>query len=316
MFMKSLLLAMSVALAAGDTPEDSAGVNDPILDKCEIVSIEDQDVPGSEAGVLASLEAKEGMLVTKDMVIGKIDTREAEAIRMIKEYDYKVAAQKAKSNVEIRVAEKASAVSQKAYEMNLEANKASKNTVTKLELMKLKLEWEKADLTVEKYQEDNIEAKLTAQAKQAELNAADIAISRRTLRAPFDGVVVKVYRHPGEWVAPGEPVVRIVRVDRLRVHGNLDARKYGPGDVDGRRVDVEVTLPRGRSVTVPGKVVFVSPVVGVGQKLPVFVEIDCPMENDVPVVRAGLEARMTIHVKEPAAEVRPASLPRKPEKKG
>ena len=100
-------------------------------------------------------------------------------------------------------------------------------------------------------------------------------------------MVVKIYTQVGEWVAPGDPVVQIVRVDRLRVYGNLDASKWTRSDIDGRKVTVDVTLPRGRDVNVPGKIVFVSPVVGVGQKLPVWAEIDTPMEDDRPLIFAG-----------------------------
>ena len=68
-------------------------------------------------------------------------------------------------------------------------------------------------------------------------------------------------------------------------------------------------LPRDRVVKVPGKIVFVSPVVAPGDELPVWAEIDTPMEDGRPLVRAGLKAKMTVHVNELAS---PRCVPLRP----
>jgi len=142
---------------------------------------------------------------------------------------------------------------------------------------------------------------LTAKAKAAEAKAAEIGVERRILRAPFSGVVLKVKKHVGEWVAAGEPVVEVIRVDRLSIRGGLQADQWPPADIEGKKVTVEVLLPRGRVEKVPGQVVFVSPQV-VNGKLEVWAEIDIPTEKDGrPLVPAGLTAKMTIHVSQPVA---------------
>ena len=86
-------------------------------------------------------------------------------------------------------------------------------------------------------------------------------------RAPFDGVVTNVYRHPGEWVAPGDPVIKVIQVDRLRIEGSLSAAEYDPPEIDGRPVTIEAELAHGRKVTFTGKVVFVSPLVSLGRRV-------------------------------------------------
>jgi multidrug efflux pump subunit AcrA (membrane-fusion protein) len=134
-------------------------------------------------------------------------------------------------------------------------------------------------------------------------------VGRRILRSPFDGVVVQVFKREGEWVSPGDPVVQIVRIDRLRISGNLSATDWSPSELEGRKVTIKVKLPRGRVLDIPGKVVYVSPVVFEDQ-LPIEAEIDTPMQNGQPLVQAGLPASMTIHVSQPAtAEHRPVSTP-------
>ena len=118
--------------------------------------------------------------------------------------------------------------------------------------------------------------------------------------------MTSIDKKPGEWIAAGDPVMQIVGIKRLRVSGNVDATQWGPTDLAGRSVTVTITLPRGRKVNVPGKVTFVSPVVTL-KKLPVYAEIETPMENDLPLVQAGLEGSMTIHVNSPVAATTPAA---------
>ncbi len=311
MLTNGLALTLALALAATSQQRPAADDKEAVITICEVSSLENQPIPAADAGALIKLNAKEGMQVTKDMEIARVDDREAQAQAVVKRLDFEVADQEAKSDIVVRLAQETSNVAKAGYDKLVAANQESKRTVTEIEVLRAKLEWKKAELQIEKAKEDNASAKLAARAKEAEADAADVAVTRRVLKAPFDGVVMQVYRHVGEWVSPGDPVVQIVRVDRLRVSGNLDASKWSPADIEGRPVTVEVKLPRGRVQEVQGKVVYVSPVVNVGQELPVVAEIDSPMENGRPVVRAGLKASMVIHVDQPPvpSEI-PATAPR------
>ena len=48
---------------------------------------------------------------------------------------------------------------------------------------------------------------------------------RRRILAPIGGMVVDVFRRQGEWVDPGVAVLRILRIDKLRVEAFLSARE-------------------------------------------------------------------------------------------
>ena len=309
MLIHSLITTAALLLAA---PADQPTItpSEPILDDCQIHSIHDLPVPASDAGVLIKLDVDAGAAVSKGATLGTIDDREAQAAYKVKQLEYQIAKQKAESDVEIRHAKKQASVNEEAYRKFEYINKNQPGAVTQIDLLRHKFEWEKALLTIEKNQEDAKAAQLTAESKKAEADAALVALERRTLLAPFDGVVVKTYIQVGEWVQLGDPVVQLVRIDRLRVHGDVDASKWRRADIEDRNVTVDVTLPRGREVKVPGKIVFVSPVVGVGSKLPVYAEIETPMEGGRPLIYAGMTARMTIHTGQPAVPpVRPASVP-------
>ncbi len=133
-----------------------------------------------------------------------------------------------------------------------------------------------------------------------------MVLERRRIVAPFDGVVSMTFLQEGEWVQPGDPVLQLVAVDTLRVSGRVDSDAWSRGEIENRKVTVEVQLPRGRVLKVPGKIVYVSPVVDVGSVLPVAAEIETPMENGRPLIYAGMHGRMTIHTNQPAvADTRP-----------
>ena len=303
----SLWTLMALVLALPNAASGQGDTN-PVVN-CQLMSIEDLSVPGSDNGVLVSMKVKEGMLVTKDMELGRIDDREAQAQMAVKKLEFEVAKEEARSDVQVRYAAKDAEVNKAIYDKLRQANDKSKGSVTDVELRKAKFEWEKAELSIEKAKEKLVTDDLTAKAKKAEVQAAEVVVDRRILRAPFDGVVVKVYKNVGEWISPGDEVLRIVRIDRLRVPVNLDASKWTPDEIENRKVTVEVKLSRDRPpVKVQGQIVFVSPVVYQGQLMEVAAEIETPMDADgLPLVRAGLEAQMTIHVDQPANSVERAA---------
>jgi multidrug efflux pump subunit AcrA (membrane-fusion protein) len=240
------------------------------------------------------------------MVLATIDDREAKALFEVKRLDYEVAKQKAESDAELRHAIAAAEVARIAHEMYTTVNERQSGSISKLEVLKSKHEWDRAKLGIEKSKEDVEAAKLTADAKKAEMDAARVALDRRKILAPFDGVVSMTFRQQGEWVQPGDPVIQLVAIDRLRVTGRLDATVWSRGDIENRKVTIEVTLPGGAVRKVEGKIVYVSPVIDVGSVLPVSAEFDTPMENGRPLIYAGMIGRMTIHTSQPAvADTRP-----------
>jgi len=289
MLMHTLLAVL--ALAADPAQAD------PVIPNCVVGSPNDQAVPGPDPGVLTKLTVKLGSRVTKGMEIGSIDESEAKAQLDVKILEYKVAKNKGDSDVDIRYAIKQAEVSKAALEKLKQANNGVKGVVTEIEVQRAELEWQKGVLATEQARQTNASDKLTAEAKLAEANAAKVALERRILRAPFDGVVVKIAKHEGEWISPGDPVAYLVGTDRLNVSGNLDATQYDPSFIVDRKVTVDFELPGGRKVPISGKVVHVSPIKG--KLLPIWAEIEVPKENGEPVVRTGFPASMTIHVSQP-----------------
>src|SRR5690606_26291557 len=126
--------------------------------------------------------------------------------------------------------------------------------------------------------------------KQQEREAARLSLERRKMLAPIDGVVVEVNARAGEWMEPGEKVLRVLRMDRLRAEGFI-ATSQLPESLVGATARVTVDLPGRKNFTVTGQVVFVSPEIDpVNGQVRVWVEVDNP---DL-LLRPGLHAKMQI----------------------
>ena len=260
--MKPMTSSTPAPTAPASTPAATpAAGSGPVLTHCEVKLIQEVEVPGIEAGVLMSLDATEGMDVAHGTTLGHVDDREPKMQRKISKLKHDASKASADSDIDIRYARKASEVAEFEYRKNQEAVDKVKGAISGVEIMTKKLAWEKAKLGIEKAIVDQHQLEYESDTKSAEVEAAEVSIEHRQIKAPFDGVVTNVYRHLGEWVAPGDPVVKIVRVDRLRIEGFLNAADYDPPEIEGRPVVIEVELAHGRKVKFPGKVVFVSPLV-------------------------------------------------------
>jgi multidrug resistance efflux pump len=162
------------------------------------------------------------------------------------------------------------------------------------------LKYEESRLSVENAEILQEIAGLEANVGTARVEAAEKQIERHKIASPLDGVVVEVYRRAGEWVQPGEPVLRVVRMNRLRIKGELNFSQYAPREVAGKPVTVSVPLERGRQETFKGKVVFAEPDIRIDGTYDVLAEVDNRSEGSsghwllVPGIGGAI---MTIHLK-------------------
>jgi macrolide-specific efflux system membrane fusion protein len=141
----------------------------------------------------------------------------------------------------------------------------------------------------------------------------NVEIDRREIKAPIGGVVVERLKHEGEWVQPGETIIKLVRLDRLRVEGFVPADKYSPRDIDGAKVTVSIETPGGKIETATGTIEFVSPVVEASGEYRVWTEIDNRKAENHWVFRPGTVAKMEVTLAKAAAPtLRPVSTKVKP----
>ena len=95
-------------------------------------------------------------------------------------------------------------------------------------------------------------------AAEVRLQRAQLNLSRTVARAPFDGRVASIEAEPGEWVSAGDPIMRVVDIDPIRVEVQvLDSevrwlRRGGGADVQFAALPGEVFA---------GQVASVNPVI-------------------------------------------------------
>jgi multidrug efflux pump subunit AcrA (membrane-fusion protein) len=295
---KSFLTAITLLgllLPSARAQQPTAMPADPVVKG--VVRVADQiKLPAKEPGVLVQLTVKEGTRVKAGQVIGKIDDSEPQMKKAAALADYKGAYKRWKDDVEIRFARAQELVAKAKYEKLLETNRLQAKSVPEVELNEAKLDWDHFKLAIEKSIHDQELAQFEALTKQAEYDAANLAIQRRTIVAPFDGVVEEIKRKQDEWVQPGDTILTLLRLDTLHVDAAVMQSRYDAAEIQGCDVAMEVELARGRTTTVRGKIVKVSNLVRSDGVYNVRAEVANLQEHGTWLVRDGLPATLTIHL--------------------
>jgi multidrug resistance efflux pump len=302
--------ASSAAVPNVATPAQTA-----TIDSCSVTPLAKDGealVPAQEAGVIKKFYVGELAEVEEGTPMVQIDDAMAQKQFNNAEAEWHAADQKAKTDIDIQVAKAAAETSKFEYQKNYEAvygtpakgNVPAKpgvlGSVPETELNRLKFQWTRAELAIRQGEKDQIVNSFTADAKKAEMESAQEAINRRVVRAPFPGVVQKITPHIGEWVKPGDPVVRLIRMDYLKVEGYLKVAEINPGDVMNQKVTVKVVLAGGREVPFQGQIVYVDPEVKSLREFMVRAVVTNERDEQTKewLLRPGLPAKMEIQLRQ------------------
>jgi multidrug resistance efflux pump len=229
-------------------------------------------------------------------VLGKIYDSEAQILKRAAEFGLTAAVKRWENDVQIRYAKASADVARAKYEKMKQANKIAVDAVSEIEVLQAKLEWDAAVLSIEKSEHEQDLAKYDAYSKRAERDAAQLALERRTIRALFNGEVVDIKRRQGEWVNPGDPILRLVSLDMMWVDGWVDQAMYDPHELQGCSVTVEVEMARGRKEQVNGRISYVSSLLEDGRRFRVRAEVANREEFGRWLLRDGMIVQMTIHL--------------------
>lgn len=303
--LTAVLFASAAALFVGPSIAADRADQTPVLSHCDVSPVDEAEVPAQEAGVIASIKATPGQIVKKGELIAVVDDAIPQAEKRKAMAERNAAKEKADSDVDIRYATAAADVAKYEYLKNKEAWDTVKNAVPWVEVKRLELAWQRAVLQIEQSNVERRINKLTVETKAAEMDAAEEGIRHRQIKSPLDGVVVQVTQHEGEWVKPGDTIMHIVRMDRLRVEGFLKSSEFAPQDIRDRKVIVTVKLAHHpEPVQFSGHVVFVSPLVELSGDYKVRAEVDNRLvigRNDDWELRPGETVSMSIDTKETLA---------------
>jgi multidrug efflux pump subunit AcrA (membrane-fusion protein) len=136
-------------------------------------------------------------------------------------------------------------------------------------------------------------AELAKELSAKNLELATFEVERHQIKSPIQGAVTEIIAKKGEWVRPGEPLVRVTRIDRLKVEGFLKREAVSPSLLD-RSVTIAVEGVEGEKGRHVGKIVFISPVVEPNDRTQ---RIVAEVDNAQGLLGPGLRAKMIIHAR-------------------
>lgn len=225
------------------TAEPRSSGNDILMETCTIVPAADYTLAAEQAGRLM-MGPELGAEIKEDELVAKTDDTIAQHQHRIAYFVYQAEKTKTESDIEQRYAEKQAQVKEAGFQNAQAANSKVKNAVTPEVIREKKFAWEGALLGIQKAKHDMTVTRAGAEAKFAEYEAAESMVARHEVKSPVTGIVQEVFRRKGEWVNPGDPIAKVVRMDRLRVQGYLNISDCPPGKAKGATVTIEIPTAR------------------------------------------------------------------------
>ena len=282
-------LKFSVAVWLVVSSADAA----PITAKAKIDVIDQVRVPAQEEGVLKRVIAQRGQEVAAGEILAEVDDTLIQLQAHVAGQELKVAKQRFDDDVSIRYAQKAADVYRADYIRLLQANQREPGVVPEAEIQLAKLRWEQYVLQAEKSEYERIIAGLEMNVSKAKLDAAEEHIKRSKIPAPWDGVVAESIRFEGDWVKPGDQILRMIRVNRVRVISAVKIAEHRPQDINGQPVTVRVDLPGGPE-TFEGTITNCASLVETNNEFLVWADLDNRKKNGSWILLPGMWATMTI----------------------
>jgi membrane fusion protein, multidrug efflux system len=274
------LLALSTAQSAEDIKIPNA-----------LVKLTDQlDVPARQAGTISQLDVQEGARVKEGAILARIEDTEARFAEERSKVELQIAAQNAASDVAVRSAERTLVSAEAELRRADEARTKLRNLVPETEMDKLRLTADQSKLAIEKAHHERAIAQLQRDLKKVEAEFSARKVALHLAVAPFPGVIVQVHKRLGDWVEPGDKLLRLIRLDRLRTEAFLDAAQATPG-MEGRAVSLTVEQSGKPAVVFPGKLIFVSPEIDPNNR---SVRVLAEFENPNFALQPGMRGTLTI----------------------
>lgn len=281
----SLVLLTGLLLAADPSAKELQ------INSVVVTLIDQVDVPAREAGMLTSLVVREGGTVEEGGTVGQIDDRDVRLLQLRAETEVAQARELFENDIKVRFARKSSEVAKAELQRALDSNERFPKSVSKTEVDRLKLIADRTELEIEQALQELKQAELSLALKQSDLDRMKLLVERRKITAPFTGMVVQWKRRRGEWVEPGTPVVRLIRLNRLRAEGFAPAAPL-PLAAVGRATTLTIQPAGSPAQTFSGELVFVSPEIDpVNGQVRFWAEIDNPQLKLLP----GQSGVLTIH---------------------
>ena len=248
MQVSTMLLTAALTMFGTQNMGQSAEAN-PTKLRCEIKAIHDSlvpaDLPAQQGGTLRNIAVKVGDYVKEGDVLATVDNEMERLSLDVSKQRLEMAREEAENDVNVRYADKASSVANFKYQTVRSAIDDVPDTFSKSEVITYLLTAEQFLLQKEQAEHEQNLARMSVRVREAEYELAKYELARREIKAPVSGVVEDVKRVVGDWVRAGDPVVRLIQLDHLKIESALPYNPLTPADVRGKPVTVWVPLAGG-----------------------------------------------------------------------
>jgi RND family efflux transporter MFP subunit len=282
-----LLCASAVALAQNGAeaqrPANPGAQTLVLAELARVNWINKSNVAALREGVIEKMELQIGMPVEKDGVIGILHHEMAELT--VKKSDLQARA--------VAPEEKAAAQKEVAASVcarNIRLNARQPGMVSAEDVAKAEGDLNVAEAQIKEARENRAIA-------GAELDLAKRTLDEHTILAPFDGLVLKRMKHPGESVRANEAVIELGDLSKLSVDAYVPL-EYAYRVKEGQIVEIQPRITTGRAEPLQiekrrfrGKISFVDPQIQPVAETAVRIRAEFDNPGDL---RPGLMVQMTV----------------------
>lgn len=224
--MRYLTPLMTALLSAGALCSARADVMGCLVEPDRVADVGTQSV-----GVLESLMVERGDKVIAGQVMARLSTQ-------VERASVSVAEARSQVDAELGQAMAAHGLAERKLERTRDLLK--KDFVSDQALDQAEAEARVAEKRV-------AQARESQRVAQREYRLSAAQLGQRDVRSPFEGIVVERYRTEGERIER-EPVVRVARIDPLRVEAIVPAAQFG-SIVAGQMATVKTDVPSFNALT-------------------------------------------------------------------
>lgn len=265
---------------------------------CAVRFAEELNLPSTEAGLIAELSVTVGQPIGAGDAIARLDDRALKIRSRAALLRLSSAQEQVKDDVELRYAETARAEAMAELDASRAIYNEASGAVPLSNLRRLKLAVERAELEVTRAQKAAKQAQIEVDLRAADVAILDDTMRRYALSSPINGVVLQVFKQRGEWVASGEAVVRLARLDRLQVQALMSSDQCSPNECLNQPVSVNWTDPiTGQKLYLRGRVTSVQPQRLAGGRYRIQAEIvnDRATDGKSWLLHPGTEIEMVVY---------------------
>lgn len=272
------LLGLGSLQAEESTPADASDTL--LIPRVLVTPISEIEVPAQATGALAEVLVKVGDLVEAGTLLARIDDTEAAMAEGVAEVEWEIAGKQAEGLPLVQAAEEAAEVARRNLARAEQSLKDFRRSISEAEMDDYRLKATEAKALLWERRQVLEIARLNHQLRAKQLDQAKDQTRRHQIVSPAKGMVKEIVRDTGEWMIPGQPLARVLTLDRLRCVGFLPADRVRDLEDPSAWLGLEATLwvpsaddPQARRFA--GKITFLDPEIEPeSDQVRIWVEID------------------------------------------